>query len=134
MNKKKMLADMIICALLIDQKCFFQYHTIYKRCTTYNLLTAVSLSVSSFLFWAEISNYSTFQIFCRDISCYISVVFKVLKLKLDTRNLLKKCMLNILWQQPKNCLFLLYNIPDVTIEYSIKTKLNQTSFFWLTHA
>ncbi len=39
--------------------------------------------------------YSTFQLFCRDISCYISVVFKDLKLKLGICNLLKKCMLNI---------------------------------------
>ena len=36
-----------------------------------------------------------FQLFCRDISCYISVVFKDLKLKLGICNLLKKCMLNI---------------------------------------
>ena len=41
------------------------------------------------------SDYSTFQFFYRDISCFISVVFKALTLKLDTCNLLKKCMLNI---------------------------------------
>ena len=37
----------------------------------------------------DLGHYSPFQLFCRDISCYISVVFKALKLKLDTCNLLK---------------------------------------------
>ena len=54
-------------------------------------------TVYVFLFWVLDIDYpySTFQLFCRDISCYISVVFKALKLKLDTCNILKKCMLNI---------------------------------------
>ena len=43
----------------------------------------------------KLVNYSTFQFFCRNISCYFSVVFKALKFKLNTCNLLKQCMLNI---------------------------------------
>ena len=39
--------------------------------------------------------YSTVHFFCRDISCYTSVVFKALQLKLDTCHLLKKCVLII---------------------------------------
>ena len=35
---------------------------------------------------AIINNYSTFHFFCRDISCYNSIVFKALKLKLDTKS------------------------------------------------
>ena len=66
---------------------------ILKHCLKYQK----SSVICSFVYLSSLLNnyYSPFQLFCRDISCYISVVFKDLKLKLGICNLLKKCMLNI---------------------------------------